>query len=309
MSFDNPNRPAKQEMNRHISERSEDAFEAIQLASGTWTLRALAEGETFHPVLGAVRESRELYLEQLSLGQRWQQPDLDPLVIWDVGLGAAGNAVAVIRAWQEGAERDVELLSFDRHDHALRFALEFQKQEAGAFAELTGFDWEKILAGRGVEFLQGQRRLRWFWYLQDFPELLAGDKASALPPPEVVFYDVYSPAKCWSMWGLEHWKRMRAVCGQRDCEIVFHSRSTALRVTLLLAGFYVGRGVAVAEKEETTVAATRGQLLKRPLNADWLQRVQRSTAARPFTGESYEQGRISPGDFAQMAGHSQFAVA
>ena len=42
---------------------------------------------------------------------------------------------------------------------------------------------------------------------------------------------------------------------QKPCAMPTYSRSTMLRVTLLLAGFYVGRGHATGEKEETTIAA------------------------------------------------------
>jgi len=47
-------------------------------------------------------------------------------------------------------------------------------------------------------------------------------------------------------------------------------------------GFYVGRGYATGEKEETTIAANRLELLRSPLTRDWLRRVRRSTAAEPL---------------------------
>jgi hypothetical protein len=108
------------------------------------------------------------------------------------------------------------------------------------------------------------------------------------------------------MWRLEHWQNMRRACGER-CEIAFHSRSTALRVTLLLAGFYAGYGVPIGKKEETTVAATRRDLLQRPLDANWLKMVRRSTSAQPFCGANYGQAPISTEDYAGLAAHPQFS--
>jgi hypothetical protein len=107
------------------------------------------------------------------------------------------------------------------------------------------------------------------------------------------------------MWRLEHWQNMRRACGER-CEIAFHSRSTALRVTLLLAGFYAGYGVSIGKKEETTVAATRRDLLQRPLDTAWLKMVKRSASAQPFCGDNYEQAPISAEDYAELSLHPQF---
>ena len=72
-----------------------------------------------------------------------------------------------------------------------------------------------------------------------------------------------------------------------------------MRVALLLAGFFVGRGGATGEKHETTVAATDRELLAQPLGAEWLRRVERSTCGAPLR-ESGLGGRISPEDLAAL---------
>ncbi len=69
---------------------------------------------------------------------------------------------------------------------------------------------------------------------------------------------------------------------QRPCALPTYSRSTMLRVTLLLAGFYVGVGHATGEKDETTIAANDLGLIEAPLDARWLERVRRSTSAEPL---------------------------
>ena len=266
-------------------------------------MRAGLEGETFHPVIGAKREAEILYLEQFAVPARCARGDAAPLTVWDVGLGAAGNAAHLIRCWERQPGRDLRLLSFDLHDRALRFALRHRAGDAALFPWLNGFDWDTILRDQGLTVTRDGHRLTWEWHLRDFPELVAGGK---LPAPELIFYDAYSPAKCPRMWSLSHWQNLRRRCAE-NCEIAFHSRSTALRVTLLLAGFAVGYGVGIGEKEETTVAATHPALLRRPLDNDWLRKVRRSAAARPFNGEDCTPGIINDADYAKLAAGPQFA--
>ena len=60
-----------------------------------------------------------------------------------------------------------------------------------------------------------------------------------------------------------------------------YSAATPTRVTLLLAGFYVGAGSSTGTKGETTVAATQLQALESPLGARWLERWRRSSSRAP----------------------------
>ena len=282
-------------------------FQLKKLKSGEWTLHSVAEGETFHPVIGAEKEARLLYLEQFHFIKRCQQQG-DTLVVWDVGLGAAGNALHAVSEWTRSPVRNLTLVSFDLHDQALCYALEARKRHPGAFPWLKGFNWLEILEKKGLDLQISGCSLHWRWYLQDFPDLVVSGGISFVPMPELIFYDAYSPAKCPRMWSLELWGNLHArLTAHGPCEIAFHSRSTALRVTLLLAGFFVGRGVSIGEKDETTVAATCLELLRQPLDATWLGRVLRSTSARPFTGLPGGEGRIGGYEYQRLAEHPQFS--
>ena len=79
-----------------------------------------------------------------------------------------------------------------------------------------------------------------------------------------------------------------------------------LRVTLLLAGFFVGIGHATGEKEETTIAANTLELVDEPLRVDWLSRVRRSTSAEPLAEAHYWQKRLSPESYGRLEVHPQF---
>jgi hypothetical protein len=79
-----------------------------------------------------------------------------------------------------------------------------------------------------------------------------------------------------------------------------------LRVTLLLAGFFVGRGVATGLKEETTVAANTLDLINEPLDRRWLERARRSDSAEPLREQLYRRARLSPRSWEKLQKQPQF---
>ena len=79
-----------------------------------------------------------------------------------------------------------------------------------------------------------------------------------------------------------------------------------LRVTLLLAGFFVGVGHATGEKDETTIAANTIELIDEPLDRRWLARARRSSSAEPLVEPTYRQARLSPETWERLQQHRQF---
>jgi hypothetical protein len=79
------------------------------------------------------------------------------------------------------------------------------------------------------------------------------------------------------------------------------------RVALLLGGFFVGVGHPSGLKEETTVAASRLDLLDEPLDHRWLERAKSSHSAEPLSGPVYRQAPLSPGTRETLRQHPQFA--
>src|ERR1700759_225602 len=99
-------------------------------------------------------------------------------------------------------------------------------------------------------------------HLGDFPEMLRNAEVLAWAAPHAILFDAFSPAKNPAMWTAELFANLfRCLDPKRACAMPTYSRSTMLRVTLLLAGFFVGVGHATGEKEETTIAANQLSLL------------------------------------------------
>ena len=288
----------------------EETFELVPLAAGGHSLRSRVNGQTFHPVVGPMAEARGLHVRGTRLVERARAlAPGEEFVLWDVGLGAAANALAAVAAFdEERLPGMVRLLSFDRTDAALRFAL--------ANADALGYP-RPHLTDLARELEEGDLTLRnaaggtlrWTTRLEDFPAFLRGADGADLPAPHAVFYDPYSPTVNPEMWTLEVLSDLRARLREnRPCLLTNYTRSTAVRVTLLLAGWYVGIGPSTGEKDETTVATNDPALLERPLSRDWLEgKVYASTNAAPLRVGG-ERGPINPEDFARLQAHGQFAA-
>jgi tRNA U34 5-methylaminomethyl-2-thiouridine-forming methyltransferase MnmC len=246
----------------------ESAFELVTVRGGARSLRSRRHGETFHPGIGPVAEANGLHVAQHRLEERMRAGG--GLVVWDVGLGAGANALAVIEAvlaMESGAR--VELRSFDETLEPLRYALEHAEELA--YPVRWRREIEELLRAGRVEIGE----VTWRLEMGDFRERVW---RCAGPGPGAVLFDPYSPAANPGMWTREVFRAIRERAGG-DCTLTTYSRSTVTRARLLLAGWCVGRGAATGEKTETTVAATRVEALREPLGRDWLERVRRSTAA------------------------------
>ncbi len=277
----------------------------VQLASGSWSLHSTEYRETFHPVVGPVAEAEALYLNQVKFLDRLRAHSGE-FVIWDVGLGAAANVLTVLRA-ARGESARIRVVSFDYTLEPLGFALQ-NKEALGYFA---GYEASvaSLLSHHQASFCDGKAEVGWSLHLADFPILINSPDALTFLKPDLILFDAFSPAKNPAMWTLPLFTSLFSVLDpNRPCAMPTYSRSTMLRVTLLLAGFYVGVGHATGEKEETTIAANSLSLLTEPLGRDWLARAERSTSAEPMGEPVYRQQPLALETLKRLQDHPQFVI-
>ena len=282
---------------------SRPKYKLVKVAGGAHSVHSLAYRETFHPVIGPEAEAEELYVRQLRLLERLRA-HAGEFVIWDVGLGSAANVLTVLRATRE-APCSIRFLSFDHTVEPLEFGL----HHAESLPYFAGYEKvvSEFLQRHHAQFTDGRQTVTWDLRLADFPSLLADPGARQLVKPDAIMFDAFSPAKNPAMWTLPLFTNLfRLLDPERPCALPTYSRSTLLRVTLLLAGFFVGIGHATGEKEETTIAANTLELIDEPLDASWLQRVRRSTSAEPLREPVYRQARLSPAAWEELQQHPQF---
>ncbi|MBC7660335.1 MAG: methyltransferase [Chitinophagaceae bacterium] len=273
-------------------------FEIVHLRSGIKSLRQLSSQETFHPGIGPMAEARILHVDQQRIVERSARPGR--FVIWDVGLGAAANAVAALEALLEsGGEGIVEIHSFDKTLDPLAFALEHAE------------DLDYLLPHRELietlideKYVRVNGRIQWFLHLGDFRDVMHD---ADLPSPHSVFYDPYSSVSNQEMWTLDHFRALRNRLGDdTPCLLTNYTGSSAVRVTWLMAGFYVGVGQGVGKKMETTVASNHLEMLKEPLSSNWLFKRQTSQSSAPLRDAQHQAQTISLADFENLSSQPQF---
>ncbi|MBX3733360.1 MAG: methyltransferase [Verrucomicrobiae bacterium] len=280
-------------------------FQLVQLRNGSWSIRDLEVAETYHPVVGPAAEADALYVRQLRIADRLRAVREEPFVVWDVGLGAAANPLAVAHSVRAETGR-LRVLSFDHTLEPLRFAL----RHAGCLQYLHGFEAgvRNLLDQGQSTFRSGAVTVDWTLHLGDFPTVLHGPEAPAWPAPNAILFDAFSPARNPSMWTLPLLTRLRLLAHEASpCALATYSRATLVRVSLLRAGWIVGVGCSTGEKDETTVAANQASLVERPLDDTWLLRAMRSCSAEPMTTVPYVQAPMSPATREALRDHPQFA--
>ena len=276
-------------------------YKLVQLRNGTYAVYDAVYDEKMHPGLGPAAEAEAVYIRQLKIRKRLAASRSE-FVVWDVGLGAAANALTLLRLTRD-LPCPLRLVSFDDTAGPAEFALQ-HAYELGYFAGYES-QVESLLSKGSVRFTDTAREVNWSFAKADFPERLK--RPSELGAPDAIMFDAFSPARNPAMWTLPLFANLfRQLDPARPCNLTTYSRSTMLRVTLLLAGFFVGRGVATGLKEETTVAANSLQLIDDPLDQRWLERARRSDSAEPLREPVYRKAKLAEDSLQRLERHPQF---
>jgi queuine tRNA-ribosyltransferase len=242
-------------------------------------IRDANSGEVMHPTADPVEEARLLYVEQSRLVERLRASTDGPLVVWDVGLGAAANAMAAILAVESSAAipaaRRLMLVSFENDMDSLKLALDHPRW----FKHLRHAAPRILLSDN--RWTNGASTIDWL--------LLSGDFAIRkfdAPPPDIIFFDPFSFKTDGALWTLGAFRELAGVCSQKPTELYTYTYSTSIRAAMLAAGFYVAKGRGTGPKAQTTIglsqraaATPHGHEL---LGPEWLAKWRRSDAQAPF---------------------------
>ena len=246
--------------------------EVVITRQGAKAIRDRTTGQLMHPVVGPAIEAQRLYIGPSRLEARLRGEG-DALVLLDVGLGAASNAIAAWRLSESVRGRRLSIVSFDQSLAALELAS--TSEHASAFGlDGDAKDAVQAILDKGAYETE---QTTWRLSLGDLRETMASE-----PPnqADVVFWDPFSPRANPELWTLASFSALFRLC-REGATVHTYSGATAARSAMLLAGFAVGEGIDLGETKRATTAAMRLSDLERPLDRRWRERVARSSAALP----------------------------
>jgi queuine tRNA-ribosyltransferase len=243
-------------------------------------IRDMNSGEVMHPVNDPADEARLLYVEQSRLIERLQTAGEEPLVVWDVGLGAAANAMAAILAVEDSAgtltaARRLMMVSFENDLDALKLAMDHMRW----FKHLRHAAPRALLSDN--RWTNSESTIEWVLLPGDFPE-----RKFDAPPPDIIFFDPFSFKTDSALWTLSAFRELALVCSPKETELFTYTYSTAVRAAMLAAGFYVAKGRGTGPKAETTIGLSQRAASKphgrELLGIEWLMKWRRSDAQAPL---------------------------
>jgi queuine tRNA-ribosyltransferase len=241
-------------------------------------IRDTISGEVMHTGSDPAEEAHSLYVEQSRLIERLRDASAEPLVVWDVGLGSAANAMAAIHAVESAAAtvaRRLTLISFENDLDSLKLA----RNNLKWFKHLRHAAPRDLLASN--RWVNHDAAIEWL--------LLPGDfsvRKFDAPPPDIIFFDPFSFKTDSALWTLSAFRELAALCSDRCAELFTYSFSTGVRSAMLAAGFYVAKGRGTGPKAETTIGlspkAAQSAGLYELLGEEWLAKWRRSDSQAPF---------------------------
>lgn len=254
-------------------------FEIVTTTHGAISIRNIRVNEIMHNPIGPWKEANALYVDQSGLRKLLTNGNSRPLVLYDVGLGAASNAIASIQAALslQTEHRKLHVVSFENNLTLLEFAI----LHAHEFEHMTGLESALNAILRDHRWESHCGRILWELRAGNFIELIERETTQA----ELIFFDPYSPSVNDEMWTFSCFEKLRKRCAPVESSDVTtlytYSIATPIRSAMLLAGFFVGYGLSTGLKKETTQASTKFDVLTEPLGDRWYLRWQRSHKQLP----------------------------
>jgi queuine tRNA-ribosyltransferase len=255
------------------------AYDVVIGEQGLGAIRHTETGETMHASHDPREEAFGLYVAQPNIISRIQS-NPTPLTIWDVGLGAATNAMECIAAIERASHTlaPIRIISFECDLDSLRLAI----KHPDLFPHVN-HPAPKNLLEKG-SWTNPKLSISW--------ELCQGDFLKSTfdaPVPDIIWYDPFSYKVAPIPWTVESFNTILKATRNHPCELYTYTASTAIRAGMLVAGWYVGYGQATNVKRETTICFSPTRINTpvntRLLGALWLERWKRSTAKQPLSNE------------------------
>jgi queuine tRNA-ribosyltransferase len=252
-------------------------YEIITSAKGFSSIRQVSSGEIMHSVTPPEEEARVLYVEPSRFPERIRNSE--KIVLWDVGLGAATNAMSALQeiissfAENPDSKSEVQIVSFENDLDPLKLAMKHTHlfpslRHAAPSALLSDGFWKHPTLP-----------IEWKLHHDDFLKTLV-----LAPKPDLIYYDLFSSNSDIRFWQKDAFRALMKHCEGHPFQVMTYTASTLVRATLLAEGLFVGYGIGVGPKAHTTSIFNDESLAHKTgnlLGFEWLTRWERSSAQFP----------------------------
>jgi tRNA U34 5-methylaminomethyl-2-thiouridine-forming methyltransferase MnmC len=275
-------------------------FEIVRTTTGVLSIRNKVVNEIMHNPVGPWIEANTLYIDQSNLKKFLSEANNSEFVVYDVGLGAAANSLAILACANSLPEshRKLRIVSFEKDLELLRFALSYAEQ----FEHFHGY--EAAIAELLKNKIWSSNAITWELREGDFVDLVRLEASK----PHLIYFDPYSPRVNREMWSVQTFKHLQSrfrSLEEGGTRLYTYSQATPIRVAMIMAGFCVGRGQSTGLKKETTEAASHLQLLNSPLAQSWFDRWLKSQEPYPFETRKEDQDSVRAAVTSYMQRHFQ----
>lgn len=211
---------------------------------GHYRIASSVTGEVMHPLQEPLAESYALYIKPTLLDQKvvlWLTENFTKKVItiWDIGLGAATNLAATLKAIQEEVSlKDFHfvIISFEKDLEGLKITFKHR-------TKFTHLSYLKV---------RKDPRVKWRLAFGDFTKL----PLENVPSPNVIFFDPFSLKTDPAMWEKVTLRRLHVEAKKTRSILVTYGAREAFRESLQLVGFTLSEGPVIGKKH-TTIAFSR----------------------------------------------------
>lgn len=274
-------------------------YEIFPLPDGSANIKNTSSGEIMHSQIRADLEAKSVYFDQSGI-EKLAASASGEIVLWDVGMGAAANSMTTLLQYEKlftanPQTRPLKIFSFENDLDSLRLASHHQDR----FHYLRHSAPSALL--QAGNFVSKKYPVEWKLFQGNFEDTL-----SLAPCADVIYFDPFSFKTNREMWSVENLKKVYALC-KPNARLITFSPATAVRTTLLAAGFQVAKGIGVGPQGESSIAV-KGIAEENPdlkfLDAEWLQRWERSDSKSPI-----EKQASNADWFTLIRQHPQFAKA
>lgn len=269
---ENPSAPTRKRKSGKIHTLGD--YRIVTHEDGFHSIQHTVSNEIMHSVIDPIAEAETLYVGQSRMETEILRDTDEPFVVWDVGLGAATNAMATIFAYEKISAnnekvRPLHIISFENDLDSLRLTV----KNPSLFPHIRHAAPGSILADHFWK--SKDSKISWKLIHGEFLETL-----ESAPPPGCIYYDLYSLNTNSNHWNVKAFSKIMEHCRSKFAVLLTYSVSTRVRAAMLASGFYVGKGAASGPKQDTTIAYTMipdNSEQTDLLGAEWLARWERSS--------------------------------